>query len=276
MNALSQNTRLSLAITAVVIGTFLILAAPVIVQTSLDRVLVSLIEVSEKQPQFSSGITLFAFFYPLWRSLAFVAGITLLAIAWPIHKGADWTFPVALSAYAIPSVAGMFMFLPYISWVGGFPLPMVLSWVGLAGFWSMLLLQKNERMQRLVDFLVFTFIGMLATHAFVIGIAAQRMLITRPEKPLFAGLEWWILTVSGEVNWIGVVMLLVSIPLLAMRRSSGWWLAFLAAMAILVIDAPTQIVRTKTLDYLYGSLLSAGVLVWLSLPAFKVRLVRPQ
>jgi hypothetical protein len=67
-------------------------------------------------------------------------------------------------------------------------------------------------------------------------------------------------------------MLLISIPLLALRRSSGWWLAFLAALAILVIDAPTQFVRTKTLDYLYGSLLSSGLLLWLSLPAFKTRL----
>lgn len=166
------------------------------------------------------------------------------------------------------------MFLPYISWVGGFPLPMVLSWAGLVGFWSMLLLQKVDRMQKLVDFLVFTFIGMLATHAFVIGIGAQRMLMTRPEQPLYAGLQWWILTISGEVNWIAVIMLLLSIPLLALRKSSGWWLAFLAGLAILAIDAPTQIVRTKTLDYLYGSLLSIGLLLWISLPVFRTRLVK--
>ena len=273
MRELPTGTRLSLAIIATAIGVFLILVAPFIVQTSLDRVLVSLIEVSENQPQFSSGITLFHFFYPLWRSLAFVAGILLLAVARPMYKGEAWTFPVALTAYAVPSVAGMFMFLPYVSWVGGFPLPMVISWVGLAGYWSLLLMQQGDRMQKLVDFLTFTFIGMLATHAFVIGIAAQRMLITRPEQPLFTGMEWWILTLSGEVNWIGVVLLLVSIPLLAMRRPSGWWLAFLAALAILAIDAPTQIIRTKTLDYLYGSLLSAGLLLWLCLPAFRARLV---
>lgn len=273
MKDLSKNTRFVLMILAVVIGIFLIAAVPFIVQTSLERVVAALIEVSQGQPQFSSGITIFNFFYPLWRAFIFVAGITLLAIAGPIYGGKDWTFPVALSAYAIPSVGGMFMFLPYISWVGGFPLPMVLSWAGLAGFWSMLLLQNSDRMQKLVDFLVFTFIGMLATHAFVIGIGAQRMLMTRPEQPLFAGLERWILTVSGEVNWIGVAILLISIPLLALRRSSGWWLAFLAAVAILAIDAPTQIVRTKTLDYLYGSLLSIGLLLWLSLPTFKARLI---
>ncbi len=274
MHELPKNTCLILAILAAVIGLFLVVAVPFIVQTSLERVINALAKVSEGRPAYSSGIPIFNFFYPLWRAFTFVAGITLLAIAGSIYAGKDWTFPVALSAYAVPSVGGMFMFLPYISWVGGFPLPMILSWAGLAGFWSMLLLQKSDRMQKLVDFLVFTFIGMLATHAFVIGIGAQRMLQTRPGQPFFAGLQWWILTVSGEVNWIAVIMLLLSIPLMAMRKSSGWWLAFLAALAIFAIDVPTQIVRTKTLDYLYGSLLSIGLLLWLSLPVFKAKLVK--
>jgi hypothetical protein len=71
-------------------------------------------------------------------------------------------------------------------------------------------------------------------------------------------------------------MLMLSIPLLAMRKRSGWYLALVAANAILVIDAPTQIVRTKTLDYLYGSLLAIGVLFFINLPAFKQALIGEQ
>jgi hypothetical protein len=267
------STRTVISVLAVFVGLFMITAAPFIVQTSLERVLTELTLVSQNKPQFASGITLFNLFYPLWRAFGFIAGITLLAISPAIYKGVDWTLPVALTAYAVPSISGMFMFLPYISWVGGFPLPMVISWFGLAGFWLTLLLRNSDRMQKIVDFLTFTFIGMLSTHAFVIGIAAQRMLLTRAEQPFYAGLEWWILTISGEVNWIGVLMLIVSIPLLAMRKEAGWWLALIAALSILVIDAPTQIIRTKTLDYLYGSLLSLGLLLWLLLPNFKARLI---
>jgi len=273
MKETPQNTRLILTIFAVVIGLFLIAAAPFIVQTSLERVLNDLMAVVEEQPKYVSGISLFSLFYPLWRALGFVAGITLLVIAPALYKGEQWTFPVALTAYAIPSIGGMFMFLPYISWVGGFPLPMVISWVGLAGFWATIWLQKAERLQKIAQFLAFTFIGMLTTHAFVIGIGAQRMLTTRADKPLFAGIEWWILTLSGEVNWIAVIMLIAAIPLLAMRKSSGWWLATIAAISILVIDAPTQLLRTNTWDYLYGSLLSIGLLISLLIPAFKEQLV---
>jgi hypothetical protein len=273
MKETPKGTRTVISILAVIVGLFMITAAPFIVQTSLERVLNELAIVSQNKPQFTSGITLFNLFYPLWRAFGFIAGVTLLAISPAIYNGKDWTLPVALTAYAVPSISGMFMFLPYISWVGGFPLPMVISWAGLAGFWVTLLLRKSDRMQKVVDFLTFTFIGMLSTHAFVIGIAAQRMLLTRAEQPFYAGLEWWVLTISGEVNWIGVVMLILSIPLLAMRREAGWWLAFIAALSILIIDAPTQIIRTKTLDYLYGSLLSLGLLLWLLLPSFRARLI---
>jgi len=42
-------------------------------------------------------------------------------------------------------------------------------------------------------FLALTFTGMLTTHTFTIGIGNLRMLLTRPEKPLYAGLDWWAL-----------------------------------------------------------------------------------
>jgi len=274
MKQTSQNTRLIFTVLAVVIGLFLIAASPFIVQTSLERVLNELLIVSKDQPQYSSGIALFSLLYPLWRAVGFVAGITLLVISPSIYKGDEWTFPVSLLLYAVPAISGMFMFLPYISFVGGFPLPMVISWVGLAGYWGTILLQNVERAQKIAWFLVLTLVGVLATHAFVIGVGAQRMLITRVDKPLFAGMEWWILTLSGEVNWIGVLLLIVSIPFIAMQKATGWRLALVAAASILVINVPTQIIRTKTLDYLYGALIALVLLISLNLPVFKTWLVK--
>ena len=268
-----SKNRLWIAILAGVIGLFLVIVAPLLTQLSLERILVELLEVVKDRPQFTSGLALFSLFYPVWRALGFVAGIVLLVITPAIYKGEEWTWPVALAAFSIPAVGGMFMFLPYISWVGGFPLPMVISWVGLLGFWGIIFLRHAARIEKWALFFSLTFIGMLSTHAFTIGIGAQRMLLTRPDRPLFAGLEMWILTWVGEVNWICFILLMISIPLLAMRKRSGWYLAFIAAIAILVIDAPTQIIRTKTLDYLYGSLLAIGVLFFISLPVFKQALI---
>jgi hypothetical protein len=255
------------------VGVFLIVAVPLIVQTSLERVLAKLIETIVNEPKFASGITLFSFFFPFWRAVGFVAGVTLLVMTVPLYRGEDWAFAAAVTALAVPSISGMFMFLPYVSFVEGFPLPMVISWVGLIGYWGVLLLRKSDRMQKIVDFLVFTFIGMLATHSFTLGIGSQRMLMTRLDKPLFAGLEWWLLTVVGEVDWIATAMLILAIPFLALRKRAGWYLALIAALSVFIIDAFTQTIRMKTWDYLYGTLIAAGLLLFLLIPKFKARLL---
>jgi len=268
----SKIPKIIKGIVAVAVGLFMLLVAPILIQTSLENLLTEMLIRVITEPKFSSGITLFSFFYPLWRALIYVAGIVLLAITPSILKGEAWTRKVELTAYAVPSVGGMFMFLPYISFVGGIPIPLFVSFVGLLGYVSVFLFHRyDSTLDKVANLITFVFIGMLATHAFVIGIGAQRMLLTRPGQPHFAGLEWWILTMSGEINWIAVLMLFGSIPLMAERKKNGWWLAFVAALSIITINVPTQIIRTATPDYLIGAMLGAGLLVLLLL--FKDRLV---
>jgi hypothetical protein len=260
------------------VGIFMIAVAPVLIQVSLERVVKALVEISATKPQYASGVLIFSYTYPLYRGLIFVGGVALIILARPIYRGEEWTYAASLLAAAFPSAGGMFMFLPYVSWVEGFPIPMIISWVGLAFFWSMILLRRVDLRLKLANFLALTFMGMLTTHAFVIGIGNMRMLLTRPEKPLYGGLQWWVLSWSAPVQWICVVLLFTAIYLLAARRASGWWLALIAAASILAIDAPTQVIRSTmsdstSWDYLYGALLSSGLLIVLLIPAFRGRLL---
>lgn len=271
MQDTSKGNRKILAIVAVIVGLFCTIIAPIMIQTSLDRVLTALLEVVKDRPQFNSGIVLFGLFYPIWRALIFVAGITLLTVAYKIYQGEEWTFPVAILAYTMPSMGGMFMFLPYVSWVEGFPIPMVISMMGLVGFALTILLRQGEKVAKLIELGTLLFIGMLATHSFTLGIGSVRMLMTRPGKPLFEGLQWSILTWVGQVDWIATILLIIAIPLIVMRKPSGWWFALIGAISVLAIDAPTQIIRTATLDYLYGSLLALGLLFFLFLPKYLER-----
>jgi len=131
-------------------------------------------------------------------------------------------------------------------------------------------------MQKLTLFGALTFIGMLCTHAFTIGIGAQRTMMTRPGHPMYQDFTWWLFNWAGEVNWAAVILLFISIPLLAVGKRKGWWLAVIGTTAILAIDAFTQIFRMKTWDYLYGSLLALGVLLFTVLPYFKKHLLREE
>ncbi len=278
METTPQSRRLILALLAAMVGLFMVAAAPVLIQTAMERVVASLMEVSKTKPQYASGIVLFSFAFPLYRGLIFIGGISLILFAFPIYKGEEWTYPASLLAAAFPSAGGMFMFLPYISWVEGFPIPMVITWVGLVFFWTMIGLRSADRRQKWSQFFALTFMGMLTTHAFVIGIGNLRMLLARAEKPLYGGLAWWVLSWSAPIQWICVILFFVGIYLLAARRLSGWWLGLIAGASILAIDIPTQIIRTtlsdsSSWDYLYGALLCTGLLVTLLHPKSKAALI---
>ncbi len=278
MKETSQTNRLILAILAVVVGLFMIAVAPFLIQTSLERVISALVTVSAEKPAYASGILLFSYAFPLYRGLIFIGGIALLWLARPIYQGREWTFPVALLAAAFPSAGGFFMFMPYVSFVDAFPIPMVVSFVGLIFFWSLILLRKVDKWLKWGQFLALTFSGMLSTHAFIVGIGNLRMLLTRPEKPMYAGLGAWVLAWSQPIQWICVVLLFIAIYLIASRKFSGWWLALICVTSLVAIDVPMQIIRltmteSTAWDYSYGLPVIIGLFITLLHPKFKQALI---
>ena len=269
-----KNKRLFLAILAVVVGVFMVAVAPFLIQTSLDRVMQALVKVSAQKPAYASGIPVFSVLYPLYRGIIFVSGITLIVIARSIYQGKEWTFPVGLLASAFPASGGMFMMLPYVSFVDGLPLPMLVSVTGLLFFFCFILLRKVEKLQKLAQFLTLTFCGIMTAHAFVIGVGGIRQTLTRPEKPLYSGLEGWVLAWSSPIQFISVILLFFAIYKIAARKVEGWWMALVAAVSLVAINIPTQIIRTTmtaatSVDYVIGAWLSLVLLVILLIPRFK-------
>ncbi len=270
----SKKTRLFLAVLAVVVGIFMIAVAPFLIQTSLDRVMEALIKVAAQKPAYASGIMLFSVLYPLYRGIIFVSGITLIVIARSIYQGKEWTFPVGLLASAFPASGGMFMMLPYVSFVDGLPLPMLVSLAGLLFFFLFILLRNVNGQQKLAQFLTLTFCGIMTAHAFVISVGGMRQTLTRPEKPLYSGLEGWVLAWSSPIQLISVIFLFIAIYKIAARKVEGWWMAVVAAVSLAAINIPTQIIRTTmtdatSVDYVIGAALSLVLLVILLIPRFK-------
>ena len=89
---------------------------------------------------------------------------------------------------------------------------------------------------------------MLATHTFIVGISNLHTLLTRPENPMYNGLGLWVLSWSQPIQWICVVLLLISIYLLAARIFSGWWLALVSVTSRVAIDVTMQIIRLTMTD----------------------------
>lgn len=277
MGNTSQSKRTILAILAVVVGVFMVAAAPFLIQISIEKVVAALTKISVEKPAYSSGIVLFSILFPIYRSLIFIGGITLILISGSIYKGKEWTFPVALLASAFPSAGGMFMMMPYVSFIKGFPIPTGIAMVGLVFFWSLILLRNVDKWLKWGQFLALTLSGMLTTHALITGTGNLRMLLTRPEKPLFDGLGTWVLAWSAPIQWICALLLFIAIFHIAARKSSGWWLTLIAVTSLAAIDIPMQIIRltmtsSTALDYSYGLPMIVGLFFTLLFPKFKTAL----
>ncbi|MGC9333566.1 MAG: hypothetical protein ACP5JJ_05415 [Anaerolineae bacterium] len=276
MNKTSKTNRRIMAILLVAAGLFMIAVAPFLVQSTLDPMLEGLMKRAAEDPRFASGPTLMAIFYPLWRALIMVAGVACLVLALPTLKGEQWTWPASLALLAVPAIGGMYMMLPFVSFVkDAMPPSIVITLVGLAGYWGVLLLKRSTRTQKAVNWLVFTLLGVITTESFVLGFGAMRQLMARPNSPLFVDAKIAILTIGGPVNWIGAALVFAAIPLLAARKPLGWWFGLIAGLSIAIAGVPTHFVRQATADYLIGAVLGVVLVVVLLVPAVKQQLIGP-
>jgi hypothetical protein len=221
-------------------------------------------------------VWLVSFFYPFWSVLSLVAGIALLVIAKDLFNGEKWARGLALLCLAIPSMGGAYMIVPWMNFVGsvqgGFPPAVIIMAVGLIPYFALLLLEKVDWMQKIVDFLVFLMLGVASAESFANGHAAFRILYGHPKRPLFA--EGISITYVGWLGlWIGAALTIAAIYLLGNRKLSGWYYGLIGGLVTLIASGATHYVRHATNDYLYGALMGLGIVVMLLIPIFKKRLL---
>ncbi|MGD2164208.1 MAG: hypothetical protein PVH50_01630 [Anaerolineae bacterium] len=272
MENISQKNRTIMAALLVIAGLFMVVAAPFLVQSTLDPMLKGLNEKAAANPRYASGPTLMAIFYPLWRALIFVAGVTCVTIAYGLWKGKGWAWPVALACLAVPAAGGMYMTLPFVSFVeDAFPPSMIITLVGLAGYWGVLLL-RSDRARRGIDLLVFTLLGVVATLSFIVAFGAMRQLMARPGKPMFVNAKIAGLTIGGPVSGIGAALVFAAVPLLSARKAAGWWLGLIGSASVAAANLPTFAI-SRSVYYLMGTVGGALLAVTLLVPGVRGYLV---
>lgn len=219
---------------------------------------------------------LVSFFYPFWGSLSVLAGIALLFVAKALYDGEEWARGLSLLCLAIPSMGGAYMIVPWMNFVGskegGFPPAVIIMTIGLIPYFAILLAEKGDIKQKLVDFFVFLMLGVTAAENFANGHAAFRILFGHPKRPMFA--EGIAITYFGWIGlWIAFGLLVTAIVKLGQRKMSGWYITLIAGAITMVVSGATHYVRHATLDYLYGALMGLSLVVMMLIPLFKERLL---
>lgn len=220
---------------------------------------------------------LITFFYPFWSLLSLVGGIALLVIAKDLYNGEKWARGLALLCLAFPSMGGAYMIVPWMNFIGsvqgGFPPAVIIMSIGLIPYFALLLLEKGDWMQKIVDFLVFLMLGVTSAESFANGHAAFRILYGHPKRPLFA--EGISVTYIGWLGlWISAALTIAAIYLLGNRKLSGWYYALIGAWVAIIAGGATHYVRHATNDYLYNVLMGVSLVVMLLIPVFKQRLLK--
>jgi hypothetical protein len=233
-------------------------------------------ENNPQAPLLTLTVWLVSFFYPFWSTLSVVAGIVLLVIAIPLYRGDKWSRGLALLCLAVPSIGGAYMIVPWMNFIGsaqgGFPPAVIMMAIGLIPYFTLLLAEKVDLNQKIVDFFVFLMLGVTAAEDFANGHAAYRILFGHPQRPLFA--EGIAITYFGWLAlWIGMALCITAIYLLGQKKMSGWFAGLLGGLVTLVASGATHVVRHATNDYLLGALMGLSIVVMLLIPFFKKRLV---
>lgn len=219
---------------------------------------------------------LVSFFYPFWGTMSVIAGLALLIIALPLYKGEGWARGLSLLCLAVPSMGGAYMIVPWMNFVGsaegGFPPAVIIMTIGLIPYFAILLADKGDVTQKVVDFFVFLMLGVSSAEAFANGHAAFRILYGHPSRPKF-GPDIAITYFGWLGLWVGAALTIAAIYLLGNRKQSGWYAALIGGLVTMVVSGATHYVRHATLDYLYGSLMGLSIVVMMLIPVVKTRIL---
>lgn len=278
---LSKQTRLIVISVVLIAAVLMIAVLPFTVPSTLNQIQVNQQERVDKfyaegnpqAPLIETTMELVGWAFPLWMSLTIMAGIILLFIAKPFYNGERWARGLTLLCLSIPAISGAYMLVPYLNFVNvGFPPALYYMIVGLIAYFTVLLAERSDVKQKLLNFWVFLMLGVTAAESWANGHAAHRILDGHPKMPFYAeGI--FILAPARNISWIALLFLLAAIYFLAMRTSVGWYLALFGAATTGLIGFATQYVRTATYDYLYQGLMGLAIVITLLIPAVKSRLI---
>ena len=328
-NETTKTQRLIMTIVAVVGGLYLMLLAPTqamqTLKIALDQVLLRLVP---HDADFYPAVPVLSTTFSAWIIAFVFSGAMLLVVAKKLYDGVKWARAAALGLFAIPSVAGMTMMIPWFVLVlaeypekgvpphtiNGMPPAMPILFVNLLYYFIILIADTDTLKNKALKLIPYTALGIVsgmvfmnAQHGvryfihipgeFVTG--ADGLITANPTPPPFTSalahyitnldhLDWQTfefvsekavyspqtlaLLLGGFLLYIASVLLIVSIPLMAMKNKTGWYIATATTLATVVVSFQGFIVRHST-EWLQGGMLSAVLLAIPLIPAFKQFLI---
>ncbi len=197
----TKKQRTIMAVTAVIAGILMMFVMPTLGMKTLKLELVNVMErLIPFDPDFYPAVPILGATYSIWLVMLWLGGALAIVIAKKIYEGNEWARSIMLGLAAIPSVAGMTMWIPWmvlvVSDYSKGPVPGILPppagtspaapvlWVmlfGLLFYYIFLLLDEDTIKNKILRLIPYTFLGIVAGMVFMNGQHGVRYFIFIPE-----------------------------------------------------------------------------------------------
>ena len=327
----SKTQRVILLFVAIIGGIFLLLFAPTMAMKTLKIAInQSLLRLVPHDADFYPSVPILTTTFSAWIVAFVFSGAFLLMIAKKLYDGEKWARAFALGLFAIPSVAGITMMIPWFVLVlaeypekgvppatySGMPPVMPVLLIGLLFYFVVLFADKDSVKNKLLKAVPFTFLGIVAGMVFMNGQHGVRYFIHIPgnftkdanglvtanpnpvpfTSPLahfitnLDHLDWRTFEMIHDINspvyspqtlalllggymlYVSSILLLIAIPLVAMKKKAGWYIATSTALGTAIVSFQGFFVR-HSIEWLQGGMLSLILFIILMLPIFRQFLI---
>ncbi len=205
------------------------------------------------------------FLYPLLNGLIIITGAAMLLLAAPIFRGDLWACALAAGFLALPAIGGAFIIetIPLFSQalvING----IILLIISLIPFLALLLYDEKTTAAKVVKVCVF-FLIIIATAANLFG-ASEAIIQKNAAVIVDSGAAHFYYDMGIYSIFIGAILILPGITLLAGRSGAGLWLVTLGLAAMLVGSSRFSVFEhPHMILYLPAALITALTLILLIL-----------
>jgi len=170
----TKTQRMIMMVAAILGGTYLLALAPTqamqTLKISLDQAFTRLIPYDA---DFYPAVPVLTATYSLWIMAFIFVGSFLLMLSKKLYQGTAWARAAVLGLFAIPSVAGMTMVIPWFvlvlaeypekgvppATISGMPTAMPILFISLFFYFVILLADKDTIKNKLLKLVPFTFLA---------------------------------------------------------------------------------------------------------------------
>ncbi len=200
-NKTTKMQRTIMGITALVAGLMMMWVFPT---QGMETLKIALHEVMERlipfDPDFGPAVPILGATYSIWFILLWLGGAMAIVIAKAVYDGKEWARASMIGLAAVPAVAGMTMWIPWmvlvVSDYSTGPVPGILpppAWAspvapvlpvmifGLIFYFIFLLMDQDTIKNKIIKIIPYTFLGIVAGMVFMNGQHGVRYFIFIPE-----------------------------------------------------------------------------------------------